>query len=406
MSRETPPPQGARTWRTGPSGPAPSSVPVPQSGLFHPDDPLRAAFGAAFWRPAVALPAACPAGMPAATAEKNHAILDLALLRLSQSATGRDLLERLQTAGYGIFFDDDATAARGASGLCDTAGRRLVVKSCDDADTLALLLAHEGVHALQAERADDLLPSSRHRPETVFRLAFAIEADAYAQQIQTAFELARGNPSFARPLLLMRARFPSLVRAADRALARAAQTDGDGGAAALADGRVCAAVFNAFYDDFGLRSYYERAHLDWLKSVVSQDTAKSADGAAKDFNARSKTGALFRRDMTGARLRGLLQWRGVAYLDRHRPDIDFTQPRHAGLSAPTLAAVRDFYARHLQGRRMPAVPVFGLLVVGARAEPHAPQDAAVPPSGTGTVKPPRGAGPAIKAPRRRKRDFW
>lgn len=400
MSQETPPSPAGRTSGAGPAkgGPAPVSVFASQAGLFRPDDPLRAAFaaGATFWRAPVAVESLGTAGGDARLARKNADLLDMAVLRLSQSDTGRDLLTQLSAAGYAIVFDDAATAARGASGLCEVQTKRLILKSCDDADALALLLAHEGVHALQAERADDLLPSSRHRPETVFRLSFAIEADAYAQQIQTAFELARGNPSFARPLLLMRGRFPALVRAADRALQRAAASDGDGGAAALADGRVCAAVFNAFYDDAGLRSYYERAHLDWLKAVAASEDAQPQGHAAKSFNGKSRLNALFRRDMTGARLRGLLLWRGQAYLERHRPDIDFTQPRHAGLGEQARATVLDFYRQCLPGRKLPEISTFGLSAVAAFADPS------VPPANPRDLR----QHSAIKAPRKRKRDFW
>lgn len=329
----------------------------------------------------------------AANAARNADTLSRALATLSLSKTGRDILERLTAAGYAIEFDDARTAARGASGLCEASEKKIILKSADDSDALALLLAHEGVHALQAARADDLLPSARHRPETIFRLTFAIEADAYAQQIQVAFELARANPAQPCPLLLMRQRFPSLTRAGDRLLLQ--------DRAALDDGRLCAAVFNAFYDDFSLRSYYETAHVDWLRDFAARRAgAQQRGGAAGTFNEKAAGFAeLFRRDMTSARLASLLQWQGRAYVAEHRPETDFAGPRFAGLSAPTRKAVADFYQTYLPGRKMPDLPVFGLYVAAAREEPRPPAGpAAAPPSKTG-------AG-GIRAPRKRKRDFW
>lgn len=346
-------------------------------------------------------------GASDAVAARNLATLTQALGVLANSPTGQHLVNDLIAAGYSVVFDDARTVARGASGLCDPANKTIVLKSAEDRDTLALLLAHEAVHALQNARADDLLPSARHRPETIFRLAFAIEADAYAQQVQVAFELSRLH-SIQRPLLLMRSRFPGLVRAGDRVLQDAADKDRDQGRGALGDGRLMAGLFSAFYDDFAMRSYYERVHLDFITAFADKrklDQVKDNGATKDDFNtAASGLSDLFRRDMTSDRLKSLLHWRGQSYLKLHRADMDFASPRYAGLSAPTRTGVENFYKTYLPGRKAPQLSTFGLYVVSATKNLH--PDKVEPPS---VIKPGmngNGTGSSIRAPRKRKRDFW
>ncbi len=340
-------------------------------------------------------------GVSAEVARVNAARLHDALALLSQSETGRHLLRDLAKSGYGVCFDNKKTDAAGAIGLCDPHAKRLIMRSSIDSDELALFLAHEAVHALQNERSDDLLPSAHHKPETLFRLSFAIEADAYAQQTQIAFELAQGQTPRHRPLLLMRGRFPGLVRAGERALQAARVSDRDGGAKALDDGRVMAAVFNAFYDDAGLRSFYETSHLQWINEFAEKhaaQTAKKSTAISQAFNGRAGVADMFRKDMSSSRLKRLLQWRGQSYLQTHRPDIQFAEPRYAGLSPTILQGVIAFYQAWLPERRLPTLSTFGLAL--AHDNPPTPP-----------VLSPRDALAAhqsrpVKAPRKRKRDFW
>lgn len=427
-SRKQPPagPAAPRDMRSSQGGQphdmpsSPARPPVRPEPAFAPQRHLtardRSRLAGAFPQdisPAPLLDLACKGTIGASQdqAARNLATLSAALALLAHSPTGCDLVRQLAAAGYSVVFDDARTAARGASGLCEPASKTIVLKSMNDRDTLALLLAHEAVHALQNARAEDMLPSARHRPETVFRLAFAIEADAYAQQVQVAFELSR-NQVAQRPLLLTRARFPGLVRAGDRILQDVAAQNHDQGRSAIADGRLMAGLFSAFYDDFALRSYYERVHLDFITSFAAARKNKSSAGAADEEptaraafeRAAGGLGDFFRRDMTGQRLKSLLVWRGQAYLAHHRPDLDFSAPRFSGLSAPTRAAVEDFYKTFLSGRKMPALTTFGLYVASSARAPE--DDKAVPPA---VIKPGmngNGTGSSIRAPRKRRRDFW
>lgn len=354
---------------------------------------LRDQFPATVGR-ALAIPFYGSAGVSAEVAARNADKLEQALILLGHSPTGRQLIEELAKSGYGICFDDKKTEEQGAIGLCDPHAKRLIMRSSTDSDELALFLAHEAVHALQNERDDDLLPSTHHRPETVFRLSFAIEADAYAQQAQVAFELARAKPAYLRPLMLMRGRFPIIMRAGERALIAHAKTDRDQGVKALNDGRVLAAMFNAFYDDASLRSFYETSHLDWMKSFAEKHAAKQSPkkgkAASAAFNAKSGVADMFRHDMPNARILQNIRWRGRAYLQEHRADIDFKAPRYSGVSAAIRDGIQAFYRDWLTGRRVPDVPSFGLVVAA---------DNKTPPPAAPDQRP-------VKAPRKRKRDFW
>ena len=306
--------------------------------------------------------------------------LKAAVHLLSQSTTGNDLLVRLHKAGYKLVFDAKTVDARQASGLCDTAARLIVLRPQADLNALALTIAHEAVHALQ-EADSSLLPSARLRPDVMIRMAFAIEADAYAQQVQVAFELADtagGKQAVSHdPLRLMRERFPDLTKAASRT----AREEG-----AVNDGRVVASAFNAFYDSFYLRSYYEKAHLDWMESFAARQSEKTKRPA-------SALARYFTQDVSSADIKRDLTWRGVSYLTKHRPDIDFATPRYSGISRPSLERLAVFYAKHLPARRKPEAPSFGLyVIVNEKAKPKA----------AGSDKAPR----KPQAPRNRKRDFW
>lgn len=318
---------------------------------------------------------------PAAGSEATlSAALKAAVHLLSQSATGNDLLVRLHKAGYKLAFDAKTVEARQASGLCDTAARLIVLRPQADINALALTIAHEAVHALQ-EADSSLLPSARLRPDVMIRMAFAIEADAYAQQVQVAFELADttgGKRAISHdPLRLMRERFPDLTKAASRA----ARDQG-----AVDDGRVVAAAFNAFYDSFYLRSYYEKAHLDWMESFAARQAEKTKRPA-------SALARYFTQDASTADIKRDLTWRGISYLAKHRPDIDFTAPRYSGISRPSLERMAAFYAKYLPARRKPEAPSFGLyVIVNEKAKPEAA-------AGDKSPRKPQ-------APRHRKRDFW
>lgn len=307
----------------------------------------------------------------------NLALFTDAITLLSQSPTGADLLKRMAAEGYSVVFDDKRTGDHGAGGLCDPSEKMIVLKSGEDPAYLALLIGHEAVHALQ-NRHDGLFPSSSHRPETGIRLSFAIEADAYAQQTIIALELARGTgdgPRHSEPLRQMRLRFPELVQAAEKA---ARKPD------ALETGAATYAVFEAFYDNYYLRSFYEASHVEWVENF-----AKEAEGGSNDHHLRRS----FNRKVEGEWIKSRIMQNGKAYLKTHGKDINLDDPRYCGVTQKTADDVQKFYDTHLPRHKTPKLPIYGLFI------PASVNDNDPAPADAKNKK-------KIKAPKKRKRDFW
>lgn len=299
-----------------------------------------------------------------AETERNAKVVEQAVFILSQSPTGRDVLEQMTKEGYRIVFDDRRTGDRGAGGLCDPTDKLIILRGHDNPEYLALLLGHEAVHAVQNTR-HDLFPSTRHKPETGIKLSFAIEADAYAQQSQIALELAYGDPlgpkdqvRYQGPLLQMRERFPDIIKAAERVL-----LDDK----ALQNGATVAAAFEAFYDNFYLRTFYEDSHIEWADTY-----APKLKGSFPWLQRH------FSKDVDSQWIKDRIQHRGKAYLNDHLPHMTFDDARHSGLSDVTGGRVRNFYKNHMKGGEAPALKRFGVhmrdaadMVLGITASVHA-----------------------------------
>lgn len=278
-------------------------------------------------------------------AQENAETLKEAINILSQSSTGRYLMEEMTKNGYKIVFDDRRTGSRGAGGLCDSENKLLILRSSDDPEYVALVLGHESVHALQNSKYN-MFPSSRHKPEAGIRLSFAIEADAYAQQTQIALELAYGDPTgpknqvtFDGPLHQMRKRFPGIVEAAEKAMA-----DKD----AMNNGASVAAAFEKFYEDPRLRTFYEDAHTEWAGRYAPM----LFSGAGKKFRH-------FSEDVDSDWIKENLNHRGRAYLKEHTPNINFDDEKHAGLTDVTREKIEDFYKAWLSDQGEPNLKAYG-----------------------------------------------
>jgi len=279
-------------------------------------------------------------------ADRNERVLNEALFILSQSPTGRDVLEQMTKEGYRVVFDDKRTGERGAGGLCDPSDKTIILRGHDNPAYLALLIGHESVHAVQNTR-HDIFPSTRHKPEAGIKLSFAIEADAYAQQSQIALELAYGDPDgpadqikLEEPLKQMRQRFPDIMHAAERVLSKADN---------IRNGASVAAAFEAFYDSFHLRTFYEDAHIEW------------ADTYAPHLKGRFPfVQRHFTKDVDSQWIKDRIQHRGKAYLNQHAPHLTFDDARHSGLTDVTIKKVEKFYADHLPTLPKPKLKNFGV----------------------------------------------
>jgi hypothetical protein len=188
--------------------------------------------------------------------------------------------------------------------------------------------------------------------KSAFACPFAIEADAYAQQTQIALELAYGdqgaNPqqlTFPGPLKQMRQRFPDIVKAAERVM-----TD----SASMHNGKTVAAAFQAFYDNFYLRTFYEDAHIDWSSSF-----APKLKGKAPHLTRQ------FQNDVDNRFIKDRIRHRGADYLNAHAPSLDFTDARHSGISEHSHKRLKNFYTDHMPHSRQLAAPIFGIHMKGA-----------------------------------------
>jgi hypothetical protein len=321
-------------------------------------------------------------------AEQNAEALEKAVFILSQSPTGRDVLEQLTKEGYRIVFDDRRTGDRGAGGLCDPSDKLIILRGHDNPEYLALLLGHESVHAVQNSRWD-LFPSTRHKPEVGIKMSFAIEADAYAQQSQIALELAYGDPAGPKdqlrmdgPLLQMRDRFPDIIRAAEKVLIDDKS---------LQNGATVAAAFEAFYDNFYLRTFYEDAHIEWAETY-----APKLKGSFPWLQRH------FSKDTDSQWIKDRIQHRGKSYLNDHLPHMSFDDRRHSGVSETTAKRIMKFYKAHLAKEAEPVLKTFGVhmrdavdVVLGLTSSIHA-----IFKEGETPTK------PSLRAPPRRKWGMW
>jgi hypothetical protein len=277
-----------------------------------------------------------------AVADHNRRVLEQAIFVLSQSPTGRDLLQRITAAGYTLCFDNNLTDSRGAGGLCDGVQKAIILHGQGNPEYLAVLIGHEAVHAMQ-NTTHELFPSSDHRPEEGIKLSFAIEADAYAQQTQIALELFYGDPQapaghqrFEQPLIQMRRRFPDIVRAAERAMIDDR---------ALQDGRTVTAAFEAFYDNQDLRTFYEDSHIIWAEGVVPRD-------------GRTTLRRHFNQAADPDWIKKSLRHRGKPYLMQHAKKMNLSDKRYSGVSEKTARRIEKFYREHLR-REPPVLKIFG-----------------------------------------------
>ncbi|MBI1215641.1 MAG: hypothetical protein GC185_07470 [Alphaproteobacteria bacterium] len=277
---------------------------------------------------------------------RNEKVLEEAVFILSQSPTGRDVLEQMTKEGYRIVFDDRRTGERGAGGLCDPSDKLIILRGHDNPEYLALLLGHESVHAVQNTR-HDMFPSTRHKPEVGIKMSFAIEADAYAQQSQIALELAYGDPDgpddqlrMDGPLLQMRERFPDIIHAAERVL-----SDEE----SMQNGKSVAAAFEAFYDNFYLRTFYEDAHIEWAEAYAPR-LKGSFPWLQRHFS----------NDTDSQWIKDRIQHRGKSYLNDHLPNMTFDDARHSGVTAETGKRIEKFYENHMPKGKKPLLKRFGV----------------------------------------------
>jgi len=280
--------------------------------------------------------------------EQHRDAIEAALLILSQSATGRALLQTAIDAGYAIHLDPPVIGGAGpeneedANASADHENRRINMRGLGDAHALALNLGHELAHISQfVDGGLDIHIRDEH-PGSALKKLLAMEGDARAHEILIAMELQYGEKDSPEGRLL----FPGMIEKAVEGMgipmvAKLMQAVAPKLPDGIAPDKVMAGVFMSFYTAPGLRRHYEDTILHMIEKQAVEDLKNPAmfrgETAATDIMARLDAAMEARRAQTGA----------VPYLQKNAAEyIDLDAPTQFSVSAQTqerldrLAAIR------------------------------------------------------------------
>lgn len=260
-----------------------------------------------------------------------------AVLMLSQTVEGRRNMQTLRDLGYQVRFDTETCVEKQALGLCRFDSKEILLsEKIDTPERLALVLNHEAAHARLGQ---GIKPDSSIRLDDQMLVVNVHEAHARASEVKVALELMVGYPKgpetqFRTTALIrdIKERYPGIARAA---LFTGAQT-GD-----IHDGQAMADAFIAYFAQGRLRQNYEKRHTGWLGDLKVD--------VLKGENAHRK-----RVDTDG--LKAMLKDGNVPYLERHRPNVDLSQPRYSGVSRRHHAAFRKAWKRLKKHRPLGDIP--------------------------------------------------
>jgi len=285
-----------------------------------------------------------------------------AVFILSQSATGRRLMQTAIAADYGVVFIDDPDKA--LRGYVDWEQKIVFLAKQDDPRLLALTLGHELAHVSQHVNGGADINVIKDHPLSALKKFLAIEADARAYEIMIALELEYPATSEDKN----RIRFGGMAQMA------AIKTDIDvmpklvaGIAPRLADGslakdRAMAACFRAFYYDIALRATYENRLMTRIegldKSIIAapESFAQNLDSAA--FTAR-------------------LDGHDMAYMLKNADVTNIDDPQLAAVCARTAERLQNIRALRAQNDNTPDADAAWKAPVYAPA-PQGPAQSATP----------------------------
>lgn len=258
-----------------------------------------------------------PRTLPDAVREK----FTQALFILSQSDTGRYLLEEAKKDGYTLStVPPEVTGIRGRAAALPL--KRIQLSTTLEPEVAALTLAHECAHILQFRTK---LGNDAHCqfPDGL-RMVFAFEADAHAHAGQVAAELALGKGSgwtSHAPMDIFAKDFPLSATITKYLLRMEPQS--------LDNGELMAEVFKTFYQTPGLRTQYEAGHIQNCEAAV---TRIDKTGFIGKF---AKTLLFNKKIPPDALLNKALLHKTRPYVKEHIPDIDLTSALFCGVSLLT-----------------------------------------------------------------------
>lgn len=256
--------------------------------------------------------------------------LEEALFILTQSPTGRRLIEGAMAAGVGIVIGGETDEK--TRGYVDWPERLAYLGRERDPRLLALTLGHELAHVSQYANGGLALNVIDDHPLHALKKFLAIEADARAHEMLIAVELeqpaAKENPARVRfegmaQLAAAKTDIAALPRLLESALPRLQGGD-------LPPARFMAACFRAFYYDLDLRATYENILMTRIEAL----------DAATLHSAKS-----FTRQTDSADFAARLDGHCIAYLSANRDATDIGDPRLAAVSEKTAARLAALHAR-------------------------------------------------------------
>lgn len=305
---------------------------------MRPTKPPASVFLPAAGNHADANPAANPYARPQGPA---HAAIDLdvfqtpelagfestaeeAIFILSQSATGRRLMQNAMNADYGVIFIEDPD--KNLRGYVDWKHKNIFLAKEPDPRLLALTLGHELAHVSQHVNGGVDINVIEDHPLHALKKFIAIEADARAYEIKIALELEYGdeaNPGALRfKNLAQMAAVKTDIGVMPQMVARIEQRMQEG---SIMPDRIMAVCFRAFYYDVTLRATYENRLMTRIEGLD-----KNILSSAQSFSRLT--------DSSGF----------IAHLDGH--DISYMRKNAAltNLDDPELAAICARTADRLQ----------------------------------------------------------
>lgn len=283
-----------------------------------------------------------------------------AIFILSQSATGRRLMQTAIAADYGVVFVEDPD--KSLRGYVDWEQKIVFLAKESDPRLLALTLGHELAHVSQHVNGGADINVIKDHPLSALKKFLAIEADARAYEIMIALELEYPAPSEDKN----RIRFEGMAQMA------AIKTDIDvmpklvaGIAPRLADGslakdRAMAACFRAFYHDIALRATYENRLMARIEGLDKTIIAAPAS---------------FAQNLDSAAFIARLDGHDIAYMVKNADVTNIDDPQLAAVCARTAERLRNIQSLRAQNDNGPdtawKAPVYA---------PYAPAPSDTPPA--------------------------
>lgn len=311
--------------------------------------------------------------------EGREETIEAALVILSQSPTGRAMMQTAIDADYTIYIDPPVIGGAGpedeadANGGADHENRRINLRGTDDAYALALTIGHELCHVEQFVNGGLCIHIREEHPVSALKKLLAMEGDARAHEMLIAIELAYGRKDDPEGRL----RFPQMIDKAVEGMgipvvAKLMEAVAERLPDDVAHDKIMAGVFKGFYNAPGLRRHYENTILHGLERQDAKDLRDPAQFqgqiSAADLMARIDAAVGRREAQTGV----------TPYLQKNAPGyIDLDDPAFLSVGAATQARLDRLSAlRHenpAAGDEMPWRAAVYEIVKPPQEKPGKPQ---------------------------------